>query len=186
MKSCWIILAILKDFFDTDIQNIDTPYILPEEFESFSCKLNSKSFSIWHLNIRSLKKNFDSFKLSLSGLNFEFSIICFSETWLDESALAYESLYKLPHYNRVHLLRGHGKGGSVSIYINDSSNYKVRTDLSVNNNGIESLSIETLLKKKCSTWINVSYRPSSGLIYHFKISGNVLLIRQKTLTKCFI
>ena len=108
-------------------------------------------FSILHLNIRSLKKNFDSFKLFLSGLNFEFSIICFSETWLDESALAYESLYKLPHYNRVHLLRGHGKGGSVSIYINDSSNYKVRTDLSVNNNGIESLSTETLLKKKCST-----------------------------------
>ena len=24
-----------KSFFDTDIQNIDTPYILPEEFESF-------------------------------------------------------------------------------------------------------------------------------------------------------
>ena len=29
-------------FFDTDIQNIDTPYILPEELESFPCKLNSK------------------------------------------------------------------------------------------------------------------------------------------------
>ena len=75
-----------KSFFDTDIQNIDTPYILPEEFESFSCKLNSKSISILHLNIRSLKKNFDSFKLFLSSLNFEFSIICFSETWLDDSA----------------------------------------------------------------------------------------------------
>ena len=47
-----------KNFFDTDIQNIDTPCILPEDFESFSCKLNSKSFSILHLNIRSLKKNF--------------------------------------------------------------------------------------------------------------------------------
>ena len=33
-----------KNFFDTDIQNIDTPFILPEEFESFSCKLNSKSW----------------------------------------------------------------------------------------------------------------------------------------------
>ena len=52
-----------KNFFDTDIQNIDTPYILSEEFERFSCKLNSKSFSILHPNIGSLKKNFDSFKL---------------------------------------------------------------------------------------------------------------------------
>ena len=52
-----------KNFFDTEIQNKDTPYILPEEFERFSCKLNSKSFSTLHLNIRSLKKKFDSFKL---------------------------------------------------------------------------------------------------------------------------
>ena len=103
-----------------------------EEFESFSCKLNSKCFSILHLNIRFLKKNFDSFKLFLSSLSFEFSIICFCETWLDDSALACES-----HYNSVHQLRGHGKGGGVSVYIIDYFNYIVRTDLSVNNNDIK-------------------------------------------------
>ena len=43
-----------KNFFDTGIQNIDTPYILLEKFGSFSCKLNSKSFSILHLSIRGL------------------------------------------------------------------------------------------------------------------------------------
>ena len=136
-----------KNFFDTDIQNIDTPYILPEEFESFSCKLNSKSFSILHLNIRSLKKNFDSFKLFLSSLNFEFSILCCLETSLDDSALACEPLCKLPHYNSVDQLRGHGKVVGVSIYINDSYNYRVRTDLNVNNNDIESLSIKILFAK---------------------------------------
>ena len=65
------------NFFDTDIQNTDDPYILPEEYESFSCQLNSKYFSILHLNIRSLKKNFDSFKPLSSSLNFEFSIMFF-------------------------------------------------------------------------------------------------------------
>ena len=44
-------------------------------------------------------------------------------------------------------LRGHGKSDGVSIYINDSFNYRVRTDLSVNNNDIESLFIENLLEK---------------------------------------
>ena len=83
-----------ENFFDTDIQNIDTPYILPEDFESFSCKLNSKNFSILHQNIRSLNKNFDSFKLCLSSLDFEFSIMCFSETWPDDSAVACDNL---PH-----------------------------------------------------------------------------------------
>ena len=68
----------------------------------------------------------------LSSLIFEFSIMCFSETWLDDSALACESFYKLPHYNSVRQLRGHGRGSGVSIYINDSFNYRVRTDLSVN------------------------------------------------------
>ena len=57
-------------------------------------------------------------------------------------------LYKLPHFNSVYQLRGHGKGGVVSIYINDSFNYRVRIDLSVDNNYIESLSIEVLFEKK--------------------------------------
>ena len=120
------------------------------------------------LKIRSLKKNFDSFKLLLSSLNFEFSIICFSEIWLDDSALAYDSLYKLLHYNSIHQLRGHGKGSCVSIYINDSFNYIVRTDLIVNNNDIESLSIEILFEKKCNKLVDVLCRTPSGLIIPFK------------------
>ena len=65
-------------FFYTDIQNVDTAaHILPEELESFPCKLNSKCLSIFYMNIRSLKKNFDSFKLFLSSLNFEFSMMFF-------------------------------------------------------------------------------------------------------------
>ena len=140
-------------------------------------------FSILHLNIRSLKKNFDSFKLFLSSLNFEFSIICFSETWLDDSALACESLYKLLHYSSTHQLRGHSKGYVISIYINDSFNYKVRTDLSVNNNDIESLSIEILFEKNA---INVLYRLSNGLILPFAYFLKDVFNKKKTLTKCFI
>ena len=135
------------------------------------------------MNIRSLKKNFDSFRLFLSSLNFEFSIICFSETCLDDSALECESLYKLLHKNSVHQLRGHGKGGFVSIYINDSFNYRLRTDLSVNNNDIESLSIEILFEKNA---INVLYRLSNGLILPFAYFLKDVFNKKKTLTKCFI
>ena len=97
------------------MQNIDTPYILPDKFESFSWKLNLKCFSILHLNIRSLKKNFDSFKLFLSSLSFEFNIICFSGTWLDDSALACKSLYKLAHCSSIHQLRVQGKGAVIQF-----------------------------------------------------------------------
>ena len=37
---------ILQKSSDIDLQNVDTPpYVLPEGFESFPCKLNSKCFS---------------------------------------------------------------------------------------------------------------------------------------------
>ena len=58
-----------KNFFDTNIQNIDTPYISPKEFERFSCILHSKCFSILYLNIRSLKKNFDSHRSIVCEVN---------------------------------------------------------------------------------------------------------------------
>ena len=52
------------------------------------------------------------------------------------------------------------------IYINDS--LKLRTDLSINNNDNELLSIENLFVKKCNTLTTVIYRPPSGLILPFE------------------
>ena len=54
-----MVLAILIqiNFLDTDIKNVNTPYVLPEEFERLFSKQNSKFFSIVHLNVRSLKNN---------------------------------------------------------------------------------------------------------------------------------
>ena len=70
-------------FFNINIQNPNTPYILPEEFQNFLDDDISESFSILHLNIRNITKIFETFKNFLSTLNFSFSTICFSETWLD-------------------------------------------------------------------------------------------------------
>ena len=46
----------LSYFFNTNIQNLNTPYILPEEFQNFSDDDISESLLILHLNIRSIKK----------------------------------------------------------------------------------------------------------------------------------
>ena len=54
--------------------------------------------SILHMNIRSIKNNFENSRILLSNLSFNFSIICFSKTWLDESSLTSQSLYELPNY----------------------------------------------------------------------------------------
>ena len=140
------------NFFSLKTQNLDTPYILPEEFQKFVGSSSHDSFSILHLNIRSIKKNFDNFKLFFSSLVFSFSVICFSETWLDEVG---NSLYELPNYISKHQVRDDRKGGEVSIYIHNSLSFKVLSNLCINSVDIESLPIELSLDNKRSTFVNV-------------------------------
>ena len=102
------------NFFSLKTQNLDTPYILLEEFQKFVGSSFHDSFTILHLNIRSIKKNSDNFKLFFSTLAFSFSVLCFSETWLDEVG---KSLYELPNYISKHQVSDDRKGGEVSICI---------------------------------------------------------------------
>ena len=72
------------NFLKNNIRNLDTKYLLPEPFHNFLYNSTTDWFSILHLNIRSIQKNFEKFKLFLSSLDFSFSVICFSETWFDD------------------------------------------------------------------------------------------------------
>ena len=162
--------------FNTTIQNLDTPYILPEEFQNFLDDDISESLSILHLNIRSIKKIFETFKNFLSTLNYNFSIICFSETWLDETNNE-NSNYELPGYYSIHQIRNNRKGGGVSIYINKALNFKTKDDLSINCKDVESLCIKLLLENKRNTLINILYRPPNGQTESFeKILENAFSI----------
>ena len=104
-----------SNFFRTNFRNFDTPYLLPEELENFLGNKNKTSVSILHLNIRSISKNFDNFKLFLSSLNCKFSIICFSETWLNDQNVD-NSNYELPNYSSIHQVRPHSRGLCLNIY----------------------------------------------------------------------
>ena len=66
------------NFFNKKFQSLDTPYLMRGEFHNFLDN-SSAQFSVLHLNIRSLKKNFENFKLVLNPINFTFSVICLSE-----------------------------------------------------------------------------------------------------------
>ena len=72
-------------FYDNNIQNLNTPYVLPEKLQNFLGDDDGENVSILHLNIRSINKNYENFKMFLSNLNFSFSIICFSKTCLNVS-----------------------------------------------------------------------------------------------------
>ena len=70
--------------FYQDISSLETHYCSPNDFQNnFQCFLKD-SFSVLYLNIRSMNKNFEPFKEFYSKINFKFSIVCFSETWVDD------------------------------------------------------------------------------------------------------
>ena len=135
--------------FYNDIFTLDTHYLAPDKFQR-NFKPFQQSLFILHLNIRSIKKIF--FYLSLN-----FSIVCFSETWANDININKNS-FQLRNYNTEHQIRKSGKGGGICIFIYDSLDYKVRKDLSINCDAIESLSIEICKRKTRNTVFNVVYR----------------------------
>ena len=126
------------------------------------------------MNIRSIKKNFENFKLFFfSRLGYSFSVIRFSETWLDDTDS--NSLYELPNYISKHQIRDDRKGRGVSFYIHNSLSFRVLPNLCINSTDIESLSIEILLNDQRNTLVNVLYRPPSGKTEPFETFLSKLL-----------
>ena len=72
-------------FYSTNIQNINKSYKLPEELQNFLSGDKDEDVSVQYLNIKRINKNIVNFKTFISNLNFGSSIICFSETWLNDS-----------------------------------------------------------------------------------------------------
>ena len=89
---------------------------MPEELQKFLGSNKDENVSVLNLNIRSINKKFENIKMFLLNLNFSFSIICFSETWLNNSDVD-NSNYELLNYVSVHQIRNHHKEGGVLVYI---------------------------------------------------------------------
>ena len=93
-------------------------------------------------------------------------MICFSETWLDDTDS--NSLYELPNYISKHQIRDDRKEGGVFFYIHNSLSFRVLPNLCINSTDIESLSIEISLNDQRNTLVNVLYKPPSGKVEPFE------------------
>ena len=59
------------------VSMLDTQYLMPDKFKTNFKDFSKNSFSVLHLNIRSINKNFEAFTEFYSKLNYIFSVICF-------------------------------------------------------------------------------------------------------------
>ena len=58
-----------------NLSQIDSVFYAVEEAATSFKKINDKTFSVLHLNVRSLNKNFESLKELLTTIKFEFKVI---------------------------------------------------------------------------------------------------------------
>jgi hypothetical protein len=114
-------------------------YYHPNGLNLESAKHSAKeSLSIFHVNIRSLRKNFSKLVLLLDSIDNKFNLIILTETWLKSHNA---DLFKIEGYDHEHITRS-TTGGGVSIYIKENLNYKTRTDLNYHDPTLDMLWLE--------------------------------------------
>ena len=86
------------------------------------------SFSLLHLNIRSLQCNANKLTDLFSNVNFKFSLIGISETWLNDSSPSVD----IDSYSFVHKGRENRSGGGVSLYVSIEGRVFVFLDSIIN------------------------------------------------------
>ena len=94
--------------FDPDIyffqkfSSLEKKYFSIDEVKhSKEIIFDKKSFSVLHLNIRSITKNFKCFKEFLNSLKVNIDCICLSETWYDSVDDAKSAVYILECCNSM-------------------------------------------------------------------------------------
>ena len=147
-----------KNFFDDKRQQIDSLYFSVENFIAISEQLNKDNFSILHLNIGSLNANIDNFREFLGSLNGNFSVIVLTESWYDETANE-NFLLSLDNYYSVHQTRNNKKGGGICIYRHKQLEFKLRNDIDIFSNKIETCSVEIINSKSRNFVVTGVYRP---------------------------
>ncbi|XP_065654714.1 uncharacterized protein LOC136081332 [Hydra vulgaris] len=158
------------NFYNNDeiIKNINPLYYDPNS-KKIANGMEDNYFSMLHINIISIQKNFESLKQLLYKIGIKFQIICLSETWCKDKNIENNSNFQLPNYKVIHQVRASNKeGGGLCIYIKNSILFKVKPNLSSTTTDYESLCIEIINKTSKNIVIHGLYRPPSGSIKVFE------------------
>ena len=127
-------------------------------------------------NIRSVPKNLEHFITQFQEFfDGHVCIICFTETWYNDNNI---HCYKLPNYIGTHVYRSNKKGGGVSIFVRNPTNFTRLDDLCYNEPFLESVAIHTksndIQLGKGATIINI-YRPPNTKVEDFMVLLDILL-----------
>ena len=143
--------------------------------------MNSESFSVLHLNIRSLPANLTSFMTYMSYVDLCFSVIGFSETWLTPFS---SDTYGINGFRHVGLTRATGRGGGVSLFIGEKFSYAELHELNAVDLHIECVFAKLHLNGQTYI-VGVVYRPPNSNILEFNNTMHIIL-EKITQYPCYI
>ena len=130
--------------FHNDITSLETSYLSPSELDKNFQNFSKEYFSVLCLNMRSMNKKCEAYQDFCKSQNTKFSLICLRKTWVNDSNINQNPLPQLEGYNSVHKIKKSLKGRGIVIFMQDSLLYKLRNDLSIFFEDIESSSTEIL------------------------------------------
>ena len=171
-----------KNFFSDKLDEIDSKYYTEHQLIQFSSTLDTKTFSIFHLNIRSLNKNIENLQNLVSVLKGHFKIIVLTETWCGDTATK-NSIYQIPNYTVIHKTRKEKQGGGLCMFIRNDLNFKLRNDLDKFGSDIETLSIVIENRNSKNIVISGIYRPPRGNINLFKDRLKIIMSKNSLTNK---
>ena len=76
------------NFFNDKSEIVESSYFSIDEFNSMSQKRLKNYFSIFHINIRTLNKNFKKLREYLSLVKRDFSVVALTKTWCNDNKAA--------------------------------------------------------------------------------------------------
>lgn len=132
---------------------------------------SNNTLTISHVNIRSIPRNFQSFKdIVLSSTSFNINIIGFTEIRLDPQ---FSFLYNIPGYSLLTNSRN-VHGGGVALYVSSDYDSSVQDHITILEPFIESLGVEVSVELQNYLLVCI-YRPPSGNFNEFIVAMNDIL-----------
>ena len=123
--------------------------------------------AIASLNVNGIRSHLDEVKLMMKRLGIH--ILGLNETKLDNSVP--KELTKVPGYQQIRLDRT-CHGGGISIYVQDSVNFKPRDDIPID--GLELICIEIEPPKSKPFLVITWYRPPSDPVGWWALDHSTL------------
>ena len=157
----WNHTNFFYDITKSKSQIFETSYFKPNELKPYlRSTLYMEKLKVLHVNIQSMKRNFENLKALLEECEFVFNMICVSEKWCSNTELQNNSNVSLTGFDSVPYERSKkNRGGGVLIFIKKNLSYKIRKNLSESDGRKEILSLEVSRKNSSKIPLSCCCKP---------------------------